>query len=262
MITELLTLLKLSIQVRDGLNQSETPNSKFFLKYLCKKLFEVIGYKLSNKNSDMHEDQLFIHIYNLVNAVWGNEKSIKYIQSKITEYINTDNKRISNIWYDNRDKTEVILKSSLKKYSESITKSVNVTNINNRKSVIQNLDYIKAIEKKNYKAFGNFYDSSGYINYLPEEKRIYFKIGCISNISTSLISHKFMIWITCSNSMKNEVKVWIPCSEFCHAGHKLIFKSTEYNRGVCSWGTSEFKNLPIEIDNNPLSKINDYQVRT
>ena len=209
----------------------------------------------------MEEDQLFIHIYNLVNAVWGNEKSIKYIQSKITEYINSDNNKISDIWYVFSDKIEVILKSMLKKYSESIIKSVNVTNINNRKSVIQNLDFIKAIEKKNYKAFGDFSDDLGVIQLLPEEKKIYFKIGCISNISNSLVTHKFMIWITCSNSVKNEVKVCIPCSEFCHAGHKLIFKSTEYNRGVCSWGTSEFKNLPIEIINNPLSKIKDYYVR-
>ena len=82
MITELLTLLKLSIQVKDELNQSETPNSKFFLKHLCKKLFKVIGYKLPNENNNMEEDQLFIHIYNLVNAVWLIQKKLDIFQKK------------------------------------------------------------------------------------------------------------------------------------------------------------------------------------
>ena len=174
---------------------------------------------------------------------------------KINEYTDKNNEGINQIWYKFKNKKDQILEQCFSKVLSSWNEEINLINIGSNIRLMLADNDLKSINKRSLDDFKDSSDERSPIVLLPFDKRLYFNVGCLTNISSSPITHKYMIWITCSKYVNQEVKVWIPCSEFCHAGHELIYKATEYSRGIWSCGSHTFKKLPINSSKNPKRKI-------
>ena len=259
MMFELLSLIKISIQISDNeyQNQLDIPESRVNLKYLLTKLFEVIGYEMNDEDIEITKDKLSKHICNIIDAVWGIGKANDYLKVAFRKYMKNADRKLNKIWYDFPNKTHKIIQSSLKNVYKSAQTSIRNTNIKANKAISDHKKLLAAINSKTPIKFRAGTDKN-IISYLDPFQGMWFRVGCLVNIyGSKLADHKFMICRTWSKRTKVDVMVCIPCSEFCHAGHTLVYKVKEYTKGVCFWGAYNIPNIRLNSESNPLYDIDD-----
>ena len=259
MMFELLSLIKISIQINDNeyQNQLDIPESRVNLKYLLTKLFEVIGYEMNDEDIEITKDKLSMHICNIIDAVWGISKANDYLKLAFKKYVKNTDRKLNKIWYDFPNKTHKIIQSSLKNVYKSAQTSIRNINIKANKTINYNKKLLAAINSKTPIKFKAGTDKN-IISYLDPFQGMWFRVGCLVNIyGSKLADHKFMICRTWSKRTKVDVMVCIPCSEFCHAGHTLVYKVKEYTKGVCFWGAYNIPNIRLNSESNPLYDYDD-----
>ena len=255
---------------------------------IFKKLWISIGIKF-NKNQEKDDksasqQKLYNHLNNIIMASWDDFKGLTYIEEMIKEKVEESSDKIHKIWSTFPSKTFQILRKSFKKTYASASSTMKKINSEANQNMIDNkliLFQINISKQNDYRSSKSLKsmkdakdekeerekltkklenierDEGKIIASLSDEKiKTLYKIGWTVNITgNKLINQYYKICKTWTVKTKVDVKVWIPCAEFCHAGHDLVDENTSFPKAVWSWGTHIYTNLSINSNKNPLYEI-------